>query len=123
MHLQALQGEVIFPGLSLVGDEHEDDNDKEEASTGGNADNGRKGQQAVRHDVDRTGGDVETTYLNLRGAKNTHIMTLNLKSMVLNRSSEAKCRERKHDFLLPTLTTIDIQPSTSQVAKILPKHR
>lgn len=51
MHLQAFEGEVILPGLSLVGDEHEDDDDEEEASTGRDADDGREGQQAVGHDV------------------------------------------------------------------------
>lgn len=71
MHLQALQGEVIFTRLSLVGDEDEDDDDEEEASTGGDADDGWKGQQAVRHDVDRTRRDVETAYLHLWRDTNT----------------------------------------------------
>lgn len=66
MHLQALESEVIFPGLSLVGDEHQDDDDEEEASAGGDADDGREGQQAVGHDVHCAGGDVEAADLNLR---------------------------------------------------------
>lgn len=72
MHLQALQREVIFTGLSLVSDENKDDDDEEETPTGGDADYGGKGQQAVRHDVDGAGRDMETAYLDLRGVTNTH---------------------------------------------------
>lgn len=65
MHLQALKGKVIFTRLPLVGNEDEDDDDEEEATAGGDADDGWKGQQTVRHDVDSTGGDVEAAHLYL----------------------------------------------------------
>ena len=65
LHLQALQGKVVLPRLSLVGDEDEDDDDEEEPSAGSDADDGREGQQAVGHDVDGAGGDVEAAHLNL----------------------------------------------------------
>lgn len=75
MHLQAFEGEVILPGLPLVGDEHEDDDDEEEASTGRDADDGREGQQAVGQDVHCAGGDVEASHLNL-GVKESEELAL-----------------------------------------------
>ena len=83
MHLQALQGEVVFPRLSLVGDEDEDDDDEEEPPAGGDADDGREGEQAVGHDVDGAGGDVEAAHLNLWRETRARVITRNLKSAQL----------------------------------------
>lgn len=83
MHLQALQGKVVLPRLSLVGDEDEDDDDEEEPSAGRDADDGREGQQAVGHDVDGAGGDVEAAHLNLWRETRTRVITRNLKSAQL----------------------------------------
>lgn len=69
--MQAFEGEVVLPGLALVGDEHQDDDDEEETSAGRDADDGREGQQAVGQDVHCAGGDVETPDLNL-SVKESH---------------------------------------------------
>lgn len=51
LHLQPLEGQVVLPGLALVGDEHDNDNDEEQAAAGRDADDGWQGQQAVRGDA------------------------------------------------------------------------
>lgn len=65
LHLQALEGEIVFPRLPLVGDEYEDDNDEEETATCCDANDGGEGQEAVRHDVHRSWRHVEASNLNL----------------------------------------------------------
>jgi len=69
LHLQPLEGQVVLPGLALVGDEHDDDDDEEQAAAGRDADDGRQGQQAVRGDAHRTGGEGDATDTHLQSTR------------------------------------------------------
>lgn len=65
LHLQALQREVILVRLPSVGQQHHDDDDEEQPSSGCDAEDGGKGQQAVGADVNFSWRDVEASYLDL----------------------------------------------------------
>lgn len=47
LHLEPFESEVVLSRLALVGDEHDDDNDEQEAASRRDAHDGRQGQQAV----------------------------------------------------------------------------
>lgn len=47
LHLEPLESEVVLSRLALVGDEHNDDNDEQEAASRRDAHDGGQGQQAV----------------------------------------------------------------------------
>lgn len=51
--------------LPSVGQQDNEDDEEEQASSGCDTEDGRQGQQAVRPDVDYSWRDVETSYLDL----------------------------------------------------------
>lgn len=80
LHLQAFQGQVAFAGLALVGDEHDDNEEDEEASGSGDADDGGAAEGAVGGDVDHARGKLDATHTCLI---HTHTHTLTLAMLLL----------------------------------------
>lgn len=66
LELQALQGAVGIPGLPLIGNQHSNDDQQEQAAAPSYADDGWKCQQAVRVDVKSPWGVFKPTGTDLK---------------------------------------------------------